>query len=153
MYRLVSGNSTICSVDMMFAYLLDFTHPIESLHIEDLDIFTKKVWVDSKNRKYAPIDVFDEPRRYAADLERIMQADLQYPIIYNENRGVLDGIHRICKAHLLGYETIDAYVFDDELVERFIIAPDTKAAYKEIENTPLYELMSLYRRNFPKSGR
>lgn len=40
--------------------------------------------------------------------KRILDADLRFPIIVCPNGFVLDGMHRICKAWLLGKQTIKA---------------------------------------------
>lgn len=42
------------------------------------------------------------------DWQRVMEADLSYPIIVNDITGVLDGCHRSVKAMMLGYTTIRA---------------------------------------------
>lgn len=39
-------------------------------------------------------------------LQLIQDADLSYPIILNQAGGVMDGMHRVCKAAMLGIETI-----------------------------------------------
>lgn len=44
----------------------------------------------------------------AHDWERVALADLSYPIIFNDDHGVVDGWHRIAKAAMLGEELIDA---------------------------------------------
>ncbi len=45
----------------------------------------------------------------------IEEADLRYPIILSSDGRVMDGMHRACKATLLGYATI--------LVVRFVVDP------------------------------
>src|SRR4051794_26705865 len=43
---------------------------------------------------------------------RLMQAtDLSYPIILSSDGGVMDGMHRVCKAVLLGHSHITAVRF------------------------------------------
>lgn len=42
------------------------------------------------------------------DWQRVMEADLSYPIILNDVTGVLDGCHRCVKAMLLGHTSIRA---------------------------------------------
>lgn len=44
----------------------------------------------------------------AGDWERVIKADLSYPILVNDTYGMLDGCHRAAKALLLGHTTIRA---------------------------------------------
>lgn len=56
-----------------------------------------------------PIDVKRNPNKYKLQFERTMQTDLSYPInvIYLKNRWVvMDGLHRLLKAKILGNKTI-----------------------------------------------
>ncbi len=43
--------------------------------------------------------------------EKILKADLNYPIIISEDGTIMDGIHRICRAYLEGRKTIPAVQF------------------------------------------
>lgn len=45
---------------------------------------------------------------------KIERADLNFPIILNQDGIVLDGIHRICKAHVAGLKTIQAVQFEED---------------------------------------
>lgn len=44
----------------------------------------------------------------ADDWDRVINADLNYPIIVNDISGIVDGCHRTVKALFLGMETIQA---------------------------------------------
>ena len=55
-----------------------------------------------------------------ADYNRIKSADLSYPIIMH-NGIIYDGVHRYVKAMMLKKKTINAYVFDNKLMKKFII--------------------------------
>ena len=44
----------------------------------------------------------------------IKDADLAYPIILSSDGRLMDGMHRICKALLLGMETIRAVQFEED---------------------------------------
>jgi hypothetical protein len=44
----------------------------------------------------------------------IHEADLRYPIILSADGGVMDGMHRVAKAVLLGLDTIDAVQFEQD---------------------------------------
>lgn len=47
-------------------------------------------------------------------LERVMDADLNYPIILSEENYILDGVHRLIKSKYLGLKSImcKKFVFD-----------------------------------------
>lgn len=59
--------------------------------------------------------VNDNPtlRELAAEMRQIMKADLNYPIILDEDGDILDGRHRIVKALYLGKKTIKAVRFEE----------------------------------------
>ena len=40
--------------------------------------------------------------------DRVRKADLKYPIILDDCGAIADGMHRICKAVIMGYKTIKA---------------------------------------------
>lgn len=52
------------------------------------------------------------PRAVAVHSERIHSADLTYPIILSASGEIMDGLHRLAKAWMLGNETIDAVQFE-----------------------------------------
>lgn len=43
--------------------------------------------------------------------KRIFNADLQYPIVMSAEGNIMDGMHRILKAYVMGHETIKAVRF------------------------------------------
>lgn len=50
----------------------------------------------------------------------INESDLSYPIILNTDGSVMDGMHRICKAHILRLEKIKAVKFPEAPMPDFI---------------------------------
>lgn len=52
-------------------------------------------------------------RDMCGHMKQVQDADLQYPIILDEDGEVMDGRHRIMKAILTGAETIKAVRFDE----------------------------------------
>lgn len=44
-------------------------------------------------------------------MERVLEADLNYPIILSEEKLIFDGVHRLVKAKHLGLEYIDCRMF------------------------------------------
>lgn len=50
---------------------------------------------------------------FVGHIQKVLSADLQYPIILDEDGYVMDGRHRIAKALLEGQETIKFVRFDE----------------------------------------
>lgn len=48
---------------------------------------------------------------FLGHVERVMQSDLNYPIILSEEGYIFDGVHRLIKAKYLGLERIHAVKF------------------------------------------
>jgi hypothetical protein len=67
----------------------------------------------------SPNDVLAEPTRYRGEYQRILDADLKYPIDIMENKGrwlILDGLHRLVKAHVLNMEWIQVRIIPREKI-------------------------------------
>ncbi len=75
--------------------------------IDTLGILDAVVWFGG------PKDVQPTVRLVAERARDIFDADLSYPIIMTKSGEVLDGAHRIAKAHLQGLTTLMAVVIDD----------------------------------------
>ena len=45
---------------------------------------------------------------------KIMEAEFYYPVILSAKGHVMDGMHRIAKAWLLGQDTVEAVQFDED---------------------------------------
>ena len=72
--------------------------------IRDFDLVT---WFDSKQH-------LPTCRAVAEHARKIMEAEFNYPVILSAKGHVMDGMHRIAKAWLLGHETIEAVQFDED---------------------------------------
>ena len=81
--------------------------PPISVAIEELNILDEVVWFGGPNNVQPTI------RRIAQHARDILDADLSYPIIMTRSGEVLDGAHRIAKAHLSGVAVISAVVIED----------------------------------------
>ena len=87
--------------------------PVESMLISELSWqFDLPFW--RYNRiKYAitPKQVINEQKKYKDQYDRIMSSDLKYPVDIMKNKKdkweMLDGLHRVVKAKILGHETIE----------------------------------------------
>ena len=55
----------------------------------------------------------NDKEKYKEQYDRIMNADIEYPIDIMENKGkyvILDGLHRLVKCKLLGYEKVNVRI-------------------------------------------
>ncbi|MCL5099979.1 MAG: ParB/RepB/Spo0J family partition protein [Candidatus Marsarchaeota archaeon] len=56
-----------------------------------------------------PNEVMENPETYKAEYDRVIGSDLKHPIDVMQNKGrwlILDGLHRLAKAKLLGMDTV-----------------------------------------------
>lgn len=68
----------------------------------------------------APLDCMDvsepyknmRPREFVMHMKAVLDADLSYPIILDEDGELMDGRHRIMKAMYLGHKMIKAVRFE-----------------------------------------
>lgn len=58
-------------------------------------------------------------------MELVNKADLKYPIILSASGRVMDGMHRVCKALLQGWDTIKGVQFEEDP------EPDFKDVYPD----------------------
>lgn len=55
-------------------------------------------------------EILDNPEQYKKAFDRAMNTDLHFPIDIMRNKGrwlILDGLHRLMKAHMLGRKTVN----------------------------------------------
>lgn len=101
------------------------THSVRKgdlVHVWDVE----RLWLlaDSLEAKSLPIETIsgidqdgwfslEKPtlRNVAKHAKKIMQADLNYPIILNVDGSIMDGAHRVAKALCLGHSQIRAVQF------------------------------------------
>lgn len=77
--------------------------PVETMPIEELAWHLEvPIWpLDGVGYVITPNQVMTEPTRYAEEHQRVIDADLSYPIDVIRHKGrwmILDGIHRLTKA-------------------------------------------------------
>jgi ParB-like chromosome segregation protein Spo0J len=132
---------------MMFVWIARNKPTPVKLWVSDLSKHLEyQSWEDRDGVKYSAIDVIHEPEKYVEDMERILRADMQYPIIADSNGDIVDGMHRLTKAHIEGQETIDAYIFDCELMEKFRLG--TQNEYERVRHMYVHEIIELYLERF-----
>lgn len=81
--------------------------PVTTVELNVLNILDDVVWFGG------PDNVQPTVRRVAEHAQAMLDADLTYPIIMTKSGEVLDGAHRIAKAHLQGLTHVAAIVIED----------------------------------------
>lgn len=141
MVRTFSDSKNIYSVDMMIAYV-NINKPkalsIKLTKKEVENILKNKCWGEPNGKRYSPLDVIQNPKKYKEDYERIKEANLKYPIILHyhsdgqnlktKEKIIIDGVHRLCKMYILkeNMENLDtlaikAYIFDKKVMKLFLL--------------------------------
>jgi disulfide oxidoreductase YuzD len=142
-------NNKIYSVDMMFSYLNIYEHPIVKVKVEDfLPTLTYQGWGNPiKNIMYSANDVINNPtnKKYENDYKRIQDANLKYPIIIH-NGYIVDGVHRLAKAYLTKRKTLNAYIFDKQLMNKFMV--NKKRDYEKVKGMNTYEYIQMFNERF-----
>jgi hypothetical protein len=88
---------------------------VEPVEVADLVwMFDLPLWqLDGERFRVTPNQVAETPMNYRAHYQRVMDADLDFPVNLVAYRGrlvVLDGIHRLLKAHFLRRRWIDGTI-------------------------------------------
>ena len=147
-FKTYHNNKNIFSVDMMISYVNVFGHPKESLPV---DVFIpqleEKVWGD-----WSPMDVVHNMtfKKYKEDAQKIRDADMAFPLIVTGKNKIVDGYHRVAKAYLEDKKNVDVYVFNSDLMNKFIISRDMN--FVKVHNeTSIHELIELWTKRFCSS--
>lgn len=88
---------------------------VEPIEVGDLVwMFELPLWqLDGERFKVTPNQVAETPMNYRPHYQRVMDADLDFPINLVAYRGrlvVLDGVHRLLKAHFLRRRWIEGTI-------------------------------------------
>lgn len=87
-----------------------------SVAAKDLDVMDIPLDHLCIDRKIAETSL----RQFVAHMKMVLDADLSYPIILDENGNIFDGRHRAALALLNGDETIKAVRFDKDPAPTFV---------------------------------
>lgn len=79
--------------------------PVVQLDLNDIKELDENFWYQGEN------DI-PSARSIAGHYKLIAAADLGHPVILSAEGRVMDGMHRIIKALVLGHKTIDAVILD-----------------------------------------
>ena len=144
-FKTYSDDKHIYSVDMMMAYVNTHKLKPEAFSIEENRWqIEQPVWGD-----YSPADVLQHPERkkYSDNIDRMKKADLSYPIFVTSNHQIIDGYHRVLKAIHKKEKNIKAYVFDGNLMKKFIINKDLDFPAVH-QRMGVHELLEIYVKRF-----
>lgn len=96
--------------------------PVETMSITELIWhFDIPFWDSEGTDQYnlTPRDVLAHPEKEPTHFSKIQDADLAYPIDIMENKGrwlILDGLHRLGKAHMLGITEVQVRKVPREMI-------------------------------------
>ena len=125
MAKIYNREKNVYSVDLMIAYVGLFKlEPIE-IDIERMrPSMNLPYWLSKRGKtmvRLSPAQAIENPDEYPEHKKKIESADLRYPIMIHEDYHLIDGAHRLVKAFSEERKTIRAYMFSDELMEKFIV--------------------------------
>lgn len=107
--------------------------PTVDVAVDDLAWMLELPWWRDGDRYFSvrPIDVAAEPARHAAQHARTLAADLAYPLAGTMMEGrlvLLDGLHRLLKARLLGITTVQVRVLPADRIDDIRTRQSTEPA-------------------------
>jgi len=147
--------SSIYSNGMAMAYINIFKPEAINVDLNDDLVqqnITKKEWFNQNFSDGISIaDVIEKPEKHRNHYDRMVKADMQYPIIiWKEKKLVTDGNHRLGHAHMNGHTRIKAFVLDNEIMNKVKLGKfKTPKEYAEvISKYNLNTIIELFYKNF-----
>lgn len=148
MIRTFSDKRYIYSVDMMISYIRLNEPTSTKIDVDDL-LHNLKIdnWGNPfKKKYYSPLTVIRNPKRYKKQYYKIKNAELSFPIIISPKMSIIDGVHRLSKSYLLKNKTIKAYIFNDSLLKKFIIAKANE--WDKVNKMQMYQFIEKFAKKF-----
>lgn len=112
-YHLKPSPQGLLSWDVFRLIRLSQTLPIIEVPLSSIQELDEMFWYDVGGAKPTCRNILEHT-------VLINNADLAYPIILSHEGRVMDGMHRICKAQMLGLETIKAVKFSHYIEPDYI---------------------------------
>jgi hypothetical protein len=160
-----SDNRNIYLVDLMFLFVNSKQSPTSiKIQIHKLKhLLEQKCWGNPvTGNLYSPNDVITKKindKKREKELLRISKADLRYPIFLHKTKNktknnywIVDGMHRLAKAHLNNKKTINAYVFDDILMDKFVISKRSEG-WSKIDALKSSQIIKIFNERFTKDDK
>lgn len=104
-YSDVQENGTVLAWEVERLWEMTKNFPSKHVALRDIHDFDLVCWFDGK--RHLPTC-----RAVAEHARKIMEAEFEHPVILSAQGHVMDGMHRVAKAWLLGQETVEAVQFD-----------------------------------------
>ena len=103
--------------------------PVVEIPLEEIRELDTCYWYDLPG---------DMPTCRSVALHAVLMAecDLSHPVILSSTRGVMDGMHRICRAFMENRSTIKAVIFPEDPTPDYIGVPPDKLPYDDREGKP-----------------
>lgn len=96
--------------------------PLVSVKLEDIKEIDEDYWYYSSDKK-------PTIRSIVAHFRLMNETDLKYPIILSKDGRVMDGMHRVAKALLLGHKEIKAVKFSEDLPPDYVDVDEDDLSY------------------------
>jgi hypothetical protein len=109
--RLVDGKRLIWDVNKLVG--LAATLPRLAIRIDEISEFDEGWWFEGQAGAVTP-------RQVAEHAKLMSEVDLAFPIILCSEGRLMDGMHRVAKAWMLGHATIDAVRFSTDPVHDYV---------------------------------
>ncbi len=104
--RMIDGERLIWDINLLVEMARDL--PIQKISLNDIKELDEQYWYEGEDSPKPTC------RNIAEHAQLIEETSLDHPIILCSKGRVMDGMHRICKAVIKGYETIDAVQFEKD---------------------------------------
>ena len=100
--------------------------PVSSMDIKDLLWHFDYPFHWDLGEKYnlTSKEILDNPEKYKSEYERTLKADLKHPIDVMHYKGrwlIVDGLHRLMKAYLLGMKEVQVRKIPEERIDEIKI--------------------------------
>jgi hypothetical protein len=155
MAKVYNRELNVYSVDLMIAYVGLFKPEPVDVDIDNIrPSLELPYWLirkDTKMVRLSPAQFLEEPDEYPYHQKIVDKVNTKYPIMIHTDYRMIDGAHRVVKAILDNQKTVKAYIFDDELMKKFLIdvrgnvqigryfstAQQIQLFYKRFNGTPI----------------
>ena len=119
-FRKVENDTYIWDVDNLVAFTQHFK--VKEIPLSDIKELEEAYWYP---------DTHPTTQNILEHMQLIQQADLTYPIILCSQGRLMDGMHRVGKAKILGKDTISAVQFEIDPQADFINVDENDLIYDD----------------------
>lgn len=119
-FRKVENDTYIWDVDNLVAFTQHFK--VKEIPLSDIKELEEAYWYP---------DTYPTTQDILEHMQLIQQADLTYPIILCSQGRLMDGMHRVGKAKILGKDTISAVQFEIDPQADFINVDENDLIYDD----------------------